>query len=168
LTTLRHSTASAQRLINAAKLWHSWSVNLDYLKTGADRADLERAIDAAKEKPWYPAIDIGRVMPTEATRAKWAWVSEHDPIPDMLQLKIPTLVVIGGRDRPALAETADQKWRSAMKDAGNHDATVVVFVDAGHGATIAGTHHVGGAPPTFVPGYLEIVDAWLAAHYTTP
>jgi len=30
---------------------------------------------------------------------------------------------------------------------------------------IAGTHHIASGPPAFVPGYPEIVDGWLRAHF---
>ena len=52
--------------------------------------------------------------------------------------------------------------------ANNSDCTVIEFLNAEHGAAIAGTHHqiYSGGPPPYVPGYLDMVDGWLRAHQT--
>ncbi len=135
-----------------------------YLKTGVDRAALEAGIAAAGEKPWYAALNLGRILPSAEGRKKWQWVADYDPEPDIAQVKVPILVILGGRDRPGLSESAYQKWRVNLAKAGNKDATITVLVDAGHGATTAGPHHPGGGPPVYANGYLEMVDAWLRAH----
>jgi uncharacterized protein len=141
---------------------------LSYLATGADLDGLLAANSHAKTIPALRGVDMSRVIPTAKTRPKWAWVPTYDPAPDIRGLQMPVLVVIGGRDRPSLAATMAAQWRSNLAQAGNTDATVVEFLSAGHGATVPGTHHVGPAPQTFVPGYLEMVDAWTRAHQLIP
>jgi hypothetical protein len=37
---------------------------------------------------------------------------------------------------------------------------LITLLGAGHGATVAGTHHHGPGQ-TYVPGYLQLLDAWL-------
>ena len=139
-----------------------------YLKNGADRAGLERAIQAAHEKSWFQAVDVSRVLPTESVRSKWEWVANYDPTLDIQSMTMPVLVLLGGKDRPALSLKWNDEWRSNLARGGNSDSTVVEFLNAGHGAAVADTHHdvYTGGSPTYVPGYLEIVDAWLRAHQT--
>lgn len=137
-----------------------------YLKTGENRTGLETAIQAAREKPWFNLVDISRVLPKESARDKWEWVASYDPAPDIQRMSMPILVVLGGKDRPELFTLMNEQWRSNLNLGGNPDSTVVEFLDAEHGAAVAGTHHTihSGGPPTYVPGYLEMVDAWLGAH----
>jgi pimeloyl-ACP methyl ester carboxylesterase len=141
---------------------------LSYLATGADLDGLLAANAHAKTIPALRGVDMSRVIPTSSTRPKWAWVPTYDPAPDIRRLQVPVLVIIGGRDRPSMAATMAAQWRSNLAQAGNADATLLEFLGAGHGATVPGTHHVGPAPQTFVPGYLEIVDAWTHAHQLIP
>jgi dienelactone hydrolase len=137
-----------------------------YLKTGDGRAGLEQAIQAARDKPWSKVIDLGRVMPTESARAKWAWVPTYDPAADIEKMNVPVLVVIGGKDRPTLSSKALDTWRNDLAASAVKDGTLLDFLNAEHGVAVPGTHqkmHSGG-PPTYVPGYLDMVDAWLRAH----
>lgn len=139
-----------------------------YLKTGEDRAGLEQSIQASREKSWFKAVDISRVLPEESARSKWEWVTSYDPAPDIQRMTMPVLVLIGGKDRPGLSDKMNQQWRSNLALGGSSDSTLVDFLNAEHGIASAGTHHnihAGGAP-TYVAGYLEIVDAWLLAHET--
>ena len=151
----------------------------EYLRAGAGLAALEAAIAAARAEPWLRAVDVSRVLPKGDARAKWEWVATYEPARDLEQLRVPVLVVFGGRDRPALNAAAFERWRAYMTKAGNKDATLIEFVDAGHGATVGDTHglylaaaapgdkgggHAGRNAPTYAPGYLEVVDAWLKSH----
>jgi len=135
-----------------------------YLRTGADRAALEQAILGARNQSWFPAVDISRVLPNDATRPKWQWVADYDPMVDIKRLSIPVLVVLGGRDRPLLAAQSLQAWHDGLAAAHNSDATIVEMLGASHGAVVEGTHHIDARPQSFVPGYLELVDEWLRAH----
>lgn len=138
----------------------------EYLRTGENRGPLEGAIQAAYEKPWFKAVDISRVLPAESARRKWEWVADYDPAIDIHRMSMPILVVLGGKDRPELFPAMNEQWRSNLALGGNSDSTVVEFLNAEHGAAVAGTHHIihSGGPPTYVPGYLDMVDAWLCAH----
>lgn len=137
-----------------------------YLKTGEDRAGLELAIEAARAKSWYKAVDVGRVLPSESARSKWQWVTTYDPATDIQRMKMPVLVVLGGKDRPGLGDKMNERWQSNFTLGANADATLIDFLNAEHGIATVGTHLViyAGGPPTFATGYLDIVDAWIRAH----
>jgi hypothetical protein len=66
--------------------------------------------------------------------------------------------VLGAQDRPGLASDWRNRWLDGLS--ANREATVLDLLGAGHGGTVAGTHHHGGGQ-TYVPGYLQLVDAWL-------
>jgi len=97
-------------------------------------------------------------------------VASYDPTLDIQRMTMPVLVLLGGKDRPALSLKWNDEWRSNLARGGNSDSTVVEFLNADHGAAVAGTHHQvhSGGPPTYVPGYLDMVDAWLRVHQTAP
>jgi pimeloyl-ACP methyl ester carboxylesterase len=137
-----------------------------YLKTGEDRASLEHAVEVAREKPWYNAVDVGRVLPPESARSKWQWVSTYDSAPDIQRMTMPVLVLLGGKDRPGLGYKMNERWRSNLTLGGNSDAALIDFLNAEHGVAMVGTHHAiyAGGPPTFATGYLDIVDAWVRSH----
>ena len=137
-----------------------------YLKTGENRGGLEQAIQAAHDKSWFKVVDFSRILPAESTRNKWEWVTTYDPASDIQHMTMPVLVLLGGKDRPELFTNMNESWRSNLAIGHNSDSTVVALLNAEHGAAVVGTHHIiySGGPPTFVPGYLEIVDAWLLAH----
>jgi uncharacterized protein len=156
---LQHMNVSPEQQRQAMSLVESY---FEYLRTGTGLESLSAAIAAARSQPWFPAVDISRVMPTESARPKWQWVATYEPTQDIQQLRIPILVVIGGKDRPPLSAIAQQQWRSALMRAGNSDATELVFLDAGHGITVGQSH--SGSTPAYAPGYLELVDAWLKTH----
>jgi pimeloyl-ACP methyl ester carboxylesterase len=135
----------------------------EYLKGGEGRAELESSIAAAAGKRWGKAVDLSHVMPSAQTRKKWEWVPTYDPQGDIARLNIPVLVVLGGRDRPGLAEIAEERWLASLHKAGNSDATVLVFIAAGHGIT-TGAHHLDVRSITYAAGYFELIDAWLRVH----
>jgi pimeloyl-ACP methyl ester carboxylesterase len=137
---------------------------LTYLKNGQDRAGLLQAIKGTRGQTWYTALNIGRVVPDEASRAKWSWVPELEPKEDIAKMRLPVLVMLGGRDRPTLTAEMSQRWRSSL--ASNMDATIVEMVNAGHGMVV-GAHHMNGEAHSYAPGYLEMVDGWLRAHTAT-
>ena len=74
--------------------------------------------------------------------------------------------MIGGTDRPPLSSKALEMWQKDLAASAVKDGTLLDFLNAEHGAAMVGTHHQihAGGPPTYVPGYLDMVDAWLGAH----
>jgi uncharacterized protein len=135
----------------------------EYLKGGEGRAELESSIAGAAGKRWGKAVDLSHVVPSTQTRKKWEWVPTYDPREDIARLNIPVLVILGGRDRPGLAEVAEERWLTSLRKGGNSDATVLVFIAAGHGITTGARHH-DVRSNTYANGYFELMDSWLRVH----
>jgi pimeloyl-ACP methyl ester carboxylesterase len=131
---------------------------LAYLGDGKDRAGLESALKAAADRPEGPALQLERVLPPADGWRPWSWVASYDPLDDVRRLRVPVLVVLAAQDRPGLAPEQRKRWTDGLS--ANRDATLIDFLGAGHGGTLAGSHHHGGAQ-AYVPGYLQLVDAWL-------
>ncbi|MEM9304906.1 MAG: alpha/beta fold hydrolase [Pseudomonadota bacterium] len=130
-----------------------------YLGTGEDRAGLMAAIGRAREESWYAALNIGRIVPSEANRPNWAWVANFDPMPGIARLTAPVLLVFGDQDRDQPTELAIERWRQGLALAGNDRVTVRVFEGANHGIR-SGDHSHGKRPP-LVDGYPEVITTWL-------
>jgi len=131
---------------------------LAYLGNGKDRAGLESALKASADQPEGRALQLERIMPAPDGWSAWSWVPNYDPVDDIRRLRVPVMVVLGEQDRPTLASETRNRWLDGLS--ANREATVITLLGAGHGATVAGTHHHGGGQ-TYVPGYLQLVDAWL-------
>ena len=131
---------------------------LAYLGNGRDRAGLEAALKVSADQPEGRALQLERIMPASDGWSAWSWVANYDPLDDIRKLRVPVLVVLGAQDRPALAPVMRDRWLDGLST--NKDATVITLLGAGHGATVAGTHHHGPGQ-TYVPGYLQLLDAWL-------
>jgi len=134
---------------------------LEYLGNGKDRSGLESAIRASADQPEGRALQLERLLPPADAWSAWSWVPRYDPLEDVRRMRVPVLVVLGAQDRPGLAPESRSRWTDGLGS--DRDATVITLLGAGHGATVAGTHHHGGAQ-TYVPGYPELVEAWLRAH----
>jgi pimeloyl-ACP methyl ester carboxylesterase len=123
--------------------------------------ELEARIALSRDRRWFAAVDVSNVIPDAKSRAQWAWVPNYDPSSDIRQMHLPTLVVLGSADRPALTLDMERLWRAGLSAAGNQDAAIAVFLGAGHGVTRGGEHHMSRH---FAPGYPELVEGWLDAH----
>lgn len=130
-----------------------------YLANGEDRTGLLTEIAKSKTQRWSSVVDLGRVLPDEAGRAKWAWVAVYDPQADMAAMHMPVLVLLGGRDPFTPTDSALTAWHAGLSAAGNPHDRVMVYTAAGHGIRLNG--HDMHTAPVYAPGYLEDQFAWL-------
>lgn len=151
---MKHRGLSDEERTTARRLVRRY---FDYLATGHDREGLLAAISAAEKEPWYAAVPVGRILPSEKNRAKWAWVATYDPVVDIERLRIPVLLLFGGRDRTP-ADLSVSRWTTGLARSDAPPPTVRVFPEAGHGMTIGGH---GPGPHRYAVGYFEMVDAWI-------
>jgi dienelactone hydrolase len=132
---------------------------MQYLATGQDRDALLQAIQAAKDQKWSGVLNLSRVLPDAADRAKWAWVASYDPTADIQALHMPVLVLIGGRDPFSPSGHVLQLWHEDLAKAGNPDDKVISYPIAGHGIRTNG--HDMTTAAVYAPGFLQDQFSWL-------
>lgn len=154
---LRSQGSSIEAHPAATKLLDAY---FSYLETGKERAALMQRIGSAKQESWYAAVNLDRILPSEASRPAWAWVATYDPLPDIQKIKVPTLVLLGARDDLAPTTVSAQKWVAGLQQSGAPGSQVVIVPEAGHGLTVGGHHGQGGARQ-YAVGFLPTVGAWL-------
>jgi len=132
---------------------------MQYLATGEDRESLLQKIRAAKAEKWSSIVDLGRVLPDASGREKWAWVASYDPLSDTASMRMPVLVMLGGRDPFTPTQGAFLGWQRALGSAGDPADLIMEYPYATHGIRING--HDMQAAPIYAPGYLDVQFAWL-------
>lgn len=132
---------------------------MEYLATGRDRDALLKAIEQAEGQKWASVVNLGRVMPADADRGKWAWVALYDPAADIQILRTPVLVIAAGRDPFLPSDLMVQRWLEELAIAGNPHDMVISYPAAGHGVRMNG--HDMHTAPIYAPGYVEEQFKWL-------
>jgi dienelactone hydrolase len=131
-----------------------------YLEDGNGRAELLAALDSARAAPWFSAVDVRRILPSAELRPKWSWVSTYDPTAAIESLRVPTLVLFGGRDPFVPVSLAMERWASSLdRSAAPH--VVRLFPEAGHGLTIGAHDPEPGKERAYADDYFEAMKAFL-------
>lgn len=132
----------------------------EYLATGEGYVELVTAVEQSREAPWYPALNLHRILVSPDSRSQWAWVATHDPAPFIADLSLPVLVLIGTNDLFQPAARAESLWRAGLAS-GSSISKVAIFENAGHGITIGG-HSNELTENRYAEGYWETQAEWLA------
>jgi pimeloyl-ACP methyl ester carboxylesterase len=133
----------------------------EYLRTGKDREKLTAAMDSAKTKSWYSSVQLDKILPTEENRHNWNWVATFDPLPYIRKMKMPILLLFGGKDFQTPTTLAIQRWKEGLEKAENKNFQVELFPEASH-ALRRGMHHGSAqSEADFIPGYFETMKLWL-------
>jgi len=111
----------------------------------------ERLVRAARGQPWYGYLDLEDAVDWEHERR---FIQEaYEPLEALARVRCPFLAVFGARDVLVPVWESAQMCGQALSDAGNLDATVVVFPQGNHRILIEETRQ-------FVPGYLDLLGDW--------
>jgi pimeloyl-ACP methyl ester carboxylesterase len=162
----RYSYARALDHLGASEDEHSRAtIILDayfrWLGSGEGREGLVESIAAVKDAPWYQAIQIERVLPSEKNRPNWEWVATYDPLPAIETMKFPVLLLFGEYDDQQPTEEAVARWARGLKRAGNDQVQTEIFAGADH-MLMVGDPSMGHGRPR-VDGLFKITNAWLRA-----
>lgn len=135
---------------------------LNYLADGQNREGLLESITAAKSKPWYTALNIGRVLPSEENRKNWSWVGNWSPERSIEKVKMPALIIFGEADMNTEPVASADRWIKGLKTAGNSNYELLTFKGASHGIRM-GEHHASSVLfwQEFATGYVESVLNWM-------
>lgn len=143
-----------------------------YLSTGAGYQQLDQSIRAI-EAGHYEGLQtlapdlsqefakiLKSILPTEATRNNYAWITNYDPVEDIAAIDFPVLLLFGDQDKDHPTALAVEKWREGFQKAGNSEKSIVLFPGAGHGIRMRAGHTGTGRAP-FADGYWEVQLGWL-------
>jgi len=157
----------------AVALWHAFEQSLD----GAmPWTQTKRLYEADAKQPWFQYSlmpDLGvSIPPPPATIAGLRRFVTFDPERTLLRVSsTPTLALYGALDRNVDAADSAVHLRKYLMRAGDRDVTIKTYQHAGHQLIVSQSGYNGDAtaPERFVPGYPQIMIAWLARRgFTSP
>ncbi|NNE04098.1 MAG: alpha/beta fold hydrolase [Xanthomonadales bacterium] len=131
----------------------------DWLAFGEGRDDLMAMIDVVKDEPWYQALQIDSVLPSDKNRPNWEWVATYDPLPTIETMNFPVLLLFGENDDQQPTAEAAARWAEGLSKAGNVNVQTEIFTGADH-MLMVGDPSQGHNRPR-AERLFEIISAWL-------
>jgi uncharacterized protein len=121
---------------------------------GEEYAMVEAALLApARGEPWYGYLTIDG--PEDWGLMRRFAAERHEPAKALARVRCPFLAVYGELDPLLPAWESAATCGRALREAGNRDATIVVFPRGNHRILLAETGD-------FCPGYLDLLADWAA------
>jgi pimeloyl-ACP methyl ester carboxylesterase len=166
----RHDAGAASP--QAVALWHTFEQALDGTVSWSDA---KRLYDRDAKQPWFkyslmPDFGIS-IPPPSSTIAGLRRLVTFNPTRVLLSVSsTPTLALYGALDRNVDAADSAEHLREYLTRAGDRDVTIKTYPNAGHQLIVSKSGYNGdpALPERFVPGYPQIVIAWLAQRGFTP
>jgi uncharacterized protein len=159
----RHNVEAASP--QAVALWHAFEHALDGTVSWSYAKRLY-GLDA--NQPWFKYSlmpDLGvSIPPPPSMVAGLRRLVSFDPTHTLLSISsTPTLALYGALDRNVDAADSAAHLREYLAHAGDRDLTIKTYPNAGHQLIVSKSGYNGDAilPERFVPGYPQIVIAWL-------
>jgi len=160
----RHNVEAASP--QAIALWHAFE---ESLKGTASWSYTKRLYDLDAKQTWFryslmPDLGITIPPPSPMIAGLRRFVT-FDPTHTLLSVSsTPTLALYGVLDRNVDAADSATHLREYLTHAGDRDVTIKMYANAGHQLIVSKTGYNGepALPERFVPGYPQIVIAWLA------
>lgn len=139
-----------------------------YGRTGDGWNDYLAARAAAEGKGWLHRV----WSPTGAGPDFWLWGrlnGDYNPVPALLQLRVPVLAVWGANDLNVLPEVHRSIFEVVLDAAGNHDHTLAILPHASHTLELEDpdTHPPGTLPPDLLGEHpfdraaWELISDWI-------
>jgi pimeloyl-ACP methyl ester carboxylesterase len=159
----RHNVEAASP--QALALWHAFEQALD---GSVSWSYTQRLYDLDAKQPWFkyslmPELGIS-IPPPPSMIAGLRRLVTFDPTQTLLSVSTPTLALYGALDRNVDAADSATHLREYLARAGDRDVTIKMYPNAGHQLIVSKSGYNGDSTPPerFVPGYPQIVIAWLA------
>lgn len=129
-----------------------------YERTGSNWNEVESARKADQNKPWY---NLNQFLRNEISGVdeKWALTGNYDPIPSLHKVHCPVLAMFGESDPLIPARQSAEIWKTALREAGNHDVVIKIFPHANH--TMADPR-----TDAQVPGFFALQREWVLKRVT--
>jgi uncharacterized protein len=163
--TMRHHNVDAASP-QAIELWHAFERALN---GKASWSSAKRLYDLDAKESWFQYSllpDLGISVPPPASMiAGLRRFVTFDPTHTLLSISsTPTLALYGALDRNVDAADSAAHLREYLARAGDRDVTIRTYPNAGHQLIVSNSGYNGdpALPERFVPGYPQIMIAWLA------
>lgn len=127
---------------------------------GSSRSRLRRAWRMANMRLLFRVLRHSpkRLLPGLA--GYFARTMDFDPLPYWKMVTQPVLLIFGAEDKAVPPQQSAAMIEAALREAGNQDFTIRVFPNGDHGIQFRDAET---EKRMFVPGYLDMVAAWIAA-----
>ena len=138
------------------------------LRGEVDRASAQKALDAAKARPWFDRIYMGTELPVDPSQTRWLKEMRHDPLATLAEVKAPTLVVYGAADPWVPVRLSVERLANAA--AAHPNVETVVIAGADHAMMLSVDAKTQMDPAFFpkqapeAPAYFAVLGAWLVRH----
>jgi dienelactone hydrolase len=137
----------------------------NYLATGSGYEEAKAALDRAKGKRWYAAVQgqqddlLGSFGHPQRERISTWYKTEmnYDPVATLRKLKVPALFLFGADDQLVPAAKSAEIIRRTLTESGHRDFTIKVFPAADHGIYVRDAT----GSMRLAPGYEETMEEWV-------
>jgi pimeloyl-ACP methyl ester carboxylesterase len=144
-----------------------------FMRTGQGWEEYQKLRQAGMGKRWYGFGGTDAWGPGSKSAPYWTTmrlIYFYDPAPALERLRCPVLFVLGALDTPKAVRENVANVQACLQKAGNRDVTIKVFPNAGHNLFVdepGDTEKMTTARLHYTPGYLELLETWLAQHTGT-
>jgi hypothetical protein len=139
----------------------------DYLRGRLDRASAEQALNAARQRPWFPLIYMDDTVGNPET-SSWLKQMRFDPMTMLDGVSAPVLMLYGQDDPWVPVRLSMDRLNTIAKQ---HATTRVAVVAGADHTMMLGVDPKDQVDPKFfpkeapdAPAYFAFLAAWLAQH----
>lgn len=136
-------------------------MNDDVTRTGRGLAELQTALERAKNERWFAPLDFRTPSAIDSPGRRWyRRVIDFNPVPVLEKLSVPSLWIYGEKDDsvPA-AESAAILEKLKMR---GKDMTIKTFPKANHALFVIPEKNEPFRWIGFAPDYIETMSDWLS------
>lgn len=139
----------------------------DYLRGRLDRASAEQALNAARERPWFPLVYMDNTLGNPETSSRLKQM-EFEPMTKLDKASVPVLMLYGQDDPWVPVRLSMDRINTIAKQHPNISAAVVARADH---TMMLGVDPKDQVDPKYfpkeapdAPAYFALLAAWLAQH----
>jgi hypothetical protein len=146
---------------------HARSAVDDYLRGRLDRAAAETALNAARQRPWFPLIYMNDTVGNPET-SSWLKQMRFDPITKLEKITAPVLMLYGQDDPWVPVRLSRDRLETILKQHANVEVAIVAGADHTMMLGVDPKNQVDAnffpqeAPDA--PAYFALLVAWLTQH----
>jgi pimeloyl-ACP methyl ester carboxylesterase len=138
-------------------------MNDDVTRTGRGLAELEAAIERAKNERWFATLDLREPSAIDSPSRRWYQrLIDFNPVPFLEKISIPSLWIYGERDE-SIPSAESAAILEKLKRRGK-DIAIKTFPKANHTLFVMPEENQPFRWIGFAPDYIETMTDWLLRH----